>query len=582
MMHLAGLSDVCALPGYEESTTEFVTSVLGEAGRFATRILAPINQSGDQQGARWNSGIVTTPDGFKEAYRQFVAAGWNGVGGNPVFGGQGMPKLVVAALQEMWKTANLSFSLAPLLTVGASEALILCASEALKRTYLPRMISGQWTGTMNLTEPQAGTDLGLIRTRATLQPDGSYLVVGQKIFITYGDQDWSENIIHLVLARTPGAPAGVRGISMFLVPKVLLKADGSLGARNDVQCVSIEHKLGIHGSPTCVMSYGDMGGAVGFLVGEENHGLEYMFIMMNSARFAVGLEGLAVSEGAYQKAVAYARARVQSRDLAGGKDSVTIIHHPDVRRMLMTMRSKIEAMRALAYVVAARHDIAAKHPDASLRKQHQQFVDLMIPVVKGWCTETGQELTSLGVQVHGGMGYIEETGAAQYMRDARITTIYEGTTGIQANDLAGRKIGREGGLALTDLIAEMTACVTALGTVSGEHLVVVRSALQEGIDAVATAGSYIAKNYVRDMVSVSVGAVPFLELLGVVAGGWQLARAAIVAQKEIDAGRGDAFYGAKIITARFYADHVLTAAAGLAQTVVCGAPGALLLANDDF
>ncbi len=580
LTRLSGLDDVQNLPGCEEVTAEFADAVLQESGRFASKVLSPLNHTGDREGAQWVDYRVATPAGFKDAYQQYVAAGWNGLGCDPEFGGQGMPKLIVAAVQEMWRSANLSFSLAPLLTVGAIEALTLCASEPLKHQFLPKMIAGTWAGTMNLTEPQAGTDLSLIRTRATPQADGTYRIVGQKIFITYGEQDWTENIIHLVLARTPTAPAGVRGISMFLVPKILVSTSGQLGEPNDVVCTGIEHKLGIHASPTCSMSYGDKGGALGYLVGEENRGLEYMFIMMNSARFSVGLEGLGISEAAYQKARAYARTRVQSRSLTGGKESVTIIHHPDVKRMLLMMRSKIEAMRSLAYVVAARHDFAIRHPDAAIRKQNQQFVDLMIPVVKGWFTENGQQITSLGIQVHGGMGYIEETGAAQYFRDARIATIYEGTTGIQANDLIGRKIGRESGATLFAVLDEIDTVAAELAKFDGDHFAAIRAALADGVRAVRRAGTYIAAQFGADATAVSVGAVPFLELLGIVAGGWQLARAAMIAQTEIDAGRSENFYKAKIVTARFYSDHVLSAAAGLAQTVVCGAPGALDMAND--
>jgi len=448
MNDLAGLSQVAALPGYEEATPDTVAAILEEAGRFAREVLDPLNFPGDREGSKlMPDGSVKTPAGFKAAYHQFVDNGWNGLTKSPDYGGQGLPHLVATAVEEMWHAANMAFDLCPLLTDGAVAAIELCGTPAQRAKYLPSMVSGRWTGTMNLTEPQAGSDLAAVRTRAVPQPDGTYKLYGQKIFITYGEQDYTENIVHLVLARTPDAPEGVKGISLFLVPKFLVNDDGSLGARNDVRCVSLEHKLGIHASPTAVLAYGDHGGAVGYLVGEANRGLEYMFIMMNQARFSVGMEGVGLSERAYQRAVAYARERVQGR--AVGAEAMQkagpIIEHPDIRRMLMTMRAYTEAMRALGYVTAAAIDNAQHAPDAAARQRHQAFVELMIPIVKGWCTETGQEVTSIGVQVHGGMGFIEETGAAQYYRDARITTIYEGTTGIQANDLVGRKTARDAG-----------------------------------------------------------------------------------------------------------------------------------------
>ena len=438
LQELAGLAEVAKLPGFEEINAELVDQILEQSAKFANGVLSPLNKPADKEGSKWEKGRVTTPKGFKEAYRQFVEAGWNALQAPAEYGGQGLPKIVSTPVVEMWKSANLSFSLVTMLTAGAAEALILRGTEEQKKQYLPKMIEGSWTGTMNLTEPQAGSDLALVRTKAVREGD-HYRVSGQKIFITYGEHDLAENIVHLVLARVEGAPEGVRGISLFLVPKFLVNADGSPGQRNEVQCASIEHKLGIHASPTAVLVYEN---AVGYLVGEENRGLEYMFIMMNLARFAVGMEGLAIAERAYQQALGYAKERVQSRDVAGGGKAVTIIHHPDVRRMLMSMKSQTEAMRALGYVVAAAVDKSLRHPDKEERARNQAFVDLMIPIVKGWFTETGIDVASTGIQVHGGMGFIEETGAAQHLRDARITTIYEGTTGIQANDLIGRKIGR--------------------------------------------------------------------------------------------------------------------------------------------
>jgi alkylation response protein AidB-like acyl-CoA dehydrogenase len=482
----------------------------------------------------------------------------------------------------MWKSANMSFSLCPLLTLGAVEALELFGSDAQKAMYLPNMVSGKWTGTMNITEPQAGSDLAAIRSRAVPQGDGTYRIFGSKIFITYGDHDMAENTIHLVLARTPDAPEGVKGISLFVVPKFLVNADGSLGPRNDVYCVSIEHKLGIHASPTCVMAHGDNGGSIGTLVGKENEGLKYMFVMMNAARFAVGLEGLAITERAYQHAVTYARDRVQGRAIEGSPAPVAIIRHPDIRRMLMLMRSHVEAMRALAYSVAAAHDAAAQHPDAAQRAQNQAYVDLMIPVVKGWSTETGNAMSYLGVQVHGGMGFVEETGAAQFMRDARITTIYEGTTGIQANDLMGRKIAREGGTTAKAVIAMMRETQSQVAAQSGPAFVSIAAALARGIDAVSSATDFIVANYGKDVRSVAAGAVPFLQLMGNVAGGWMMARAALVAQAKIAGGDADPFYPAKIATARFFAEHVMAAAPGLAQEVIQGGASALELEESMF
>jgi len=579
LKELAGLDEIARLPGCEEATEDVVAAILEEAGKFAGGVLAPLNRVGDREGTQWSAKTVTMPEGFGAAYRQFVDNGWMGLGHDPEFGGQGLPRVVSAAVREMWKSANHAFALCPMLTDGAIEALELCGSPEQKATYLPQMVVGEWTGTMNITEPQAGSDLAAIRARAEPQADGSYRIFGQKIFITYGEHDLAENIIHLVLARLPDAPPGVKGISLFVVPKFIVNADGSLGERNDAYCVSIEHKLGIHASPTCVMSFGDNGGASGELVGKPNEGLMYMFIMMNAARYAVGLEGLGNAEAAYQHALAYAKERVQSRAIEGSADSVAIVQHPDVRRMLMLMKAQTEAMRALAYVTAAAQDKALHHPDAAERKQNQAFVDLMTPVVKGWLTEGANRIAYLGVQVHGGMGLIEETGAAQFMRDARITTIYEGTTGIQANDLIGRKIAREGGATLKGVIAQMQATQLEIAANADADCHAIAKALQEGIDAVAAAGDYIVARYGANVREVAAGAVPFLELLGIVSGGWQMARAALAAQAKVGAGGTAAFYAAKLKTARFYADHVLVEATGLMRRITAG--GASVLALDE-
>ena len=586
LTELAGLEQVATLPGYEEATPDVVAAILEEASKFATDVLDPLNRSGDEQGAkRLADGTVRTPAGFKQAYLQYCANGWNGLTKNPEFGGQGLPQLVATAVEEMWHSSNMAFDLCPLLTQGAIEAIELVGTDAQKARFLPKMVSGEWTGTMNLTEPQAGSDLAAVRTKAVPQPDGSYRLHGNKIFITYGEHDYTPNIIHLVLARTPDAPEGVKGISLFIVPKFLVNDDGTPGARNDVRCVSIEHKLGIHASPTCVMSYGDKQGAVGYLIGEENRGLEYMFIMMNLARFSVGMEGVGIAERAYQRAVAYARDRVQGRAVGLDKAAKTgaIIEHPDIRRMLMTMRAHTEALRALAYVTAAAMDNARRHPDADLRRRHQAFVDLMIPIVKAHSTETGQLVASLGVQVHGGMGYIEETGAAQHMRDARITTIYEGTTGIQANDLVGRKTARDAGAAAQSVIAEIEKTSRALSGHPNRDLHAIGSALGESADALARAVDWVVKNFAGQSREVHAGAVAYLHLWGLTAGGWQMGRAALAAAERGASGNGDtAFLHNKIATARFYALSLLPQAPGLARTLIEGGEATLALAAEHF
>ena len=579
---LVGMQRIAALPGNDHVSADLTDAILEEAARFAGNVLAPLNHPGDKEGARLDAGGAHTATGFRDAYAQFVAGGWNALGCDPEYGGQGLPAVLGAAVKEMWNAANMAFSLCPLLTTSAIEALHLVGTEAQKTMYLPKMVEGTWTGTMNLTEPQAGSDLAAVRTRAVPEED-QFRLYGQKIFITYGDHDMTENIVHLVLARLPDAPEGVRGISLFVVPKFLVNADGSLGARNDVHCVSLEHKLGIHASPTAIMAYGDKDGAIGTLVGEANRGLEYMFIMMNRARFDVGLQGIAISDRAFQHALAYAQNRVQGTE-AGvrGGGRVAIIRHPDVRRMLMSMKSRTEAMRALAYVVAAALDMAQRHPDAAERASQQAMVDLLIPVVKGWSTESAIEIASIGVQIHGGMGFIEDTGAAQFLRDARILAIYEGTTGIQANDLVGRKIARDQGAAARLAIAEMRAVLARLD--AGDDARVIQTALGDGIAQLEQAIAWVVKTYPTDPSTVLAGAVPLLHLFGVVAGGWQSARAAVAAADHLAAGDNEdpAFYRAKIGTARFYADHVLSQASGLAHAVMRGAAGVLALEEGAF
>ncbi|NHZ89554.1 acyl-CoA dehydrogenase [Massilia sp. CCM 8733] len=583
MNELAGLSAVNTLPGCEDATADTVEAVLEENAKFCANVVAPLNYASDKDPSFWHDGQVSTSKGFKEAFKGFAEAGWQGVQHPVDFGGQGLPKLVATPCIEMLNASSISFALVALLSDGAIEALLTAGSDEQKARYLEPLVSGKWTGTMNLTEPQAGSDLAAVRTRAEPQGDGTYKVFGTKIFITYGEHDLTENIVHLVLARTPDAPAGVKGISLFIVPKFLVNADGSLGARNDAHCVSIEHKLGIKASPTAVLQFGDNGGAIGTLVGEENRGLEYMFIMMNAARFGVGLQGIGLAERSYQQAVAFAKDRVQSRDLAGSAGPVSIIHHPDVRRMLMSMRSQVEAARALAYVGAGISDVAHHHEDAAVRASNLAVYEYLVPIIKGWSTEMSQDVTRDGVQVHGGMGFIEETGAAQHYRDAKILTIYEGTTAIQANDLVGRKTVRDGGAVAKSIIGQVRETEALLAAQQGADFKAIHRALADGSVALEAVVEYVTGNMKTDIKGVFSGSVLYLKLAGIVLGGWVMARAALVAQAKIDGGAGDAsFYKAKIATARFFADHILTQASGLRTAIVEGSAGVLALTEDQF
>ena len=586
LKHVVGLEKIGTLPGCEEVTNDLADAILDEAGKFSAAVLSPINRSGDVEGAKWNNGVVTTPKGFKEAYAKYVEGGWSLIAGPTEYGGQGLPHTIAIPVSEMLGSANMAFKLCPLLTNGAVDALVAHGSPFVKNTFLEKMVSGAWTGTMNLTEPQAGSDLAMVRSKAVPQADGTYRIFGQKIFITYGEHDYTENIVHLVLARIEGAPEGVKGISLFVVPKVMVNADGSLGARNDVKCVSIEHKLGIHGSPTCVMAYGEAGGAVGYVVGEANRGLEYMFVMMNAARLGVGLEGVSISERAYQLALAWARERVQGRPVVpmpGNPKAVAIIHHPDVKRMLLTMRGYTEATRALIYWTASCLDIAERSTNEAEKRMHQSLVELMIPIVKGWSTEAGNEVTSLGIQVHGGMGYIEETGAAQYYRDARISAIYEGTTGIQANDLVGRKVGRESGKTMLALIKEMEGLLPQLAATNDVNLQAFAKALTAGITELKRATEWIVTVWPTNQGAVFAGAVHYLKLAGTVCGGWMMGRAALVASHQLASGGGDSgFLKAKIFTTRFYGDHIITLSVGFADAITTGADSVLQMEESYF
>jgi len=585
---LAGLRQVQTLPGCEDASDDTVDAVLQECARLMREVVAPLNRTGDRQPSTWTDGKVQTTPGFVAAFRAFVEGGWQGVQHPARYGGQALPKLVATPCLEMLQAANLSFALCPLLTDGAIEALMTAGTERQQGIYVPRLIEGRWTGTMNLTEPQAGSDLAQVRTRAVPQANGSYRLFGQKIFITYGEHDLAENIVHLVLARTPDAPEGVKGLSLFIVPKFLVAADGSLGARNDVYCASIEHKLGIKASPTAVLIYGEGHGQAGQgaaaeMIGEANRGLEYMFIMMNAARFQVGIQGIAVAERAYQQAVAFARERVQSRAVEGSAGPVAIISHPDVRRMLMLMRSQTQAARAVAYVAAGLNDLAHAHPDQAVRRRAQADYEYLVPIVKGCSTEMAVEVASLGIQVHGGMGYIEETGAAQHLRDARILPIYEGTTAIQANDLLARKTARDGGAVARGMIARMREVSADLGKHACADFAAIRPQMDAGIDAYESVVDYLLAAVRSDVRAAYAASVPYLRLAGTVIGGWQMSRAALAARRRLDEGAvDDGFLQAKISTTRFYADQVMSLAPGLAVAARSGGAGALGLPAEQF
>ncbi|MBQ0930845.1 acyl-CoA dehydrogenase [Ideonella sp. 4Y16] len=583
MKELANIDAIAQLPGFEDAGYDTAQAVLEECAKLNEDVVAPLNWEGDINPSHFSDGKVHATPGFKAAFDQYTQGGWQGLHHPADVGGQGLPKLIHAACQEMVNAANLSFALCPLLTDGAIEALLTAGSDEQKATFIPKMIDGTWTGTMNLTEPQAGSDLAAVRTRAEPQPDGSYRIFGTKIFITWGEHDMAENIVHLVLARVVGAPEGVKGISLFICPKFLVNADGSLGPRNDVHCVSIEHKMGIKASPTAVLQFGDNGGAVGYLVGQENRGLEYMFVMMNAARFGVGVQGLAVSDRAYQRAVAYARDRVQSRPVDGSvPGAAAIIHHPDVRRMLLTMRATAEGCRAMSLVAAAAYDAAHHHPDAAVRQQNQAFYEFMVPLVKGYSTETSLEVTSLGVQVHGGMGFIEETGAAQHYRDAKILTIYEGTTAIQANDLIGRKTARDGGQTAKAIAAQIAATEEALAArPSADAKAFARRLAAARADFLAVV-DFVAGQTKASPNAVFAGSVNYLMLAGNLMAGWQMGRALMAAEDRLAAGDDVAFMQAKIATARFYADHLLTRTAGLRESIVDGHAGVTAMALEAF
>ncbi|KQZ10868.1 acyl-CoA dehydrogenase [Agromyces sp. Root1464] len=570
--HVVDYDAVAQLPGFEHADLETVTEILDEAGNFMAEVVAPTNRAGDLEGSKLNpDGTVTTATGFKEAYSAYVDAGWGSVPLPEAFGGGGFPRTIGLALQELMATANMAFALAPLLTQGAIEALLHYGSDEQKQQWLPKMVTGEWAGTMNLTEPHAGTDVGALTTKAVKRDDGTYGITGQKIFITFGDHDLSEQIVHLVLARTPDAPAGTKGISIFIVPKFLMNDDGSIGERNGVHTVGVEHKMGIHGSPTCVLSYED---ATGYLVGDENIGMRIMFVMMNSARLSVGMQGLAVSERAYQQSLDYARERIQGRAIGATQDS-PIIDFPDVRRMLMTQKAYIAAMRRMMLLTATYTDVSTHHPDAAVRGRANEIVGLLTPINKSFGTDLGNELTSLALQIHGGMGFIEETGAAQHYRDVRIAAIYEGTNGVQAADLVGRKLPVRGGASALEFIATMRELDGELAA-AGDEFASIRTQLNAQLDALEQTTAWMLRTGATDPNAVLSGSTPYQRIWGLVVGGWLMAKSALAARGMDDDGIAET----QLPLARFYAEQLLPQAAGLAGAATAGSRDLFALGAD--
>jgi alkylation response protein AidB-like acyl-CoA dehydrogenase len=581
---ISDITAICDLPGFEHVDIETIDGVLDELGRFVAEVVAPVNRIGDEQGCSVTDGVVTVPDEFGLAWDRFVESGWGAISQDPDYGGGGFPGAIQTVATELLATASRAWSMGPMLTVGAVEAIRLFGDEGLKETYLPKMVTSEWSGTMNLTEPQAGSDVGALTTRAVPQDDGTYRIFGTKIFITFGDHELTENIIQLVLARTPDSPPGTRGISLFIVPKYLVADDGSLGERNDYRCLSVEHKLGLHASPTCVLAFGDAGdGAVGYLLGDEHQGMKCMFSMMNNARLGVGIEGLAVTERALQQASDYAMERRQGRAIGGpAGEQAAIIRHADVRRMLLTMRAYTDAMRCLLYLNAATLDVARRHPDADTRQRAAERAELLTPISKAWCTDLGVEMTSVGIQVHGGYGYIEETGAAQHLRDARISPIYEGTNGIQAMDLVGRKLPMSEGAVIADLLADIAGTVSDLASAGGDFESI-SAGLADALAATEEATTWLMEHGLADPNDAMAGASPYLRMFGQLVGGWLIARLALGAHRRILAGEGDAdFLGSKIVAARFYAEQLLPVTRAQLGAVTAGAGDLYAVADDAF